>query len=109
MNNKRKYKNNNKNKTKGGTQFSTQLDEVCGMYSQYGCPLTCNTIGEIASSVATGSRITSGGGSFIYFYLFYFILFYLFIDIFSCFYYFFVFIINFFIYLILIFYFNRII
>jgi len=46
----------------GGTQFSTQTEAICSQKTQYNLPTTCDTVGEISSSVATGSRITSGGG-----------------------------------------------
>ena len=46
----------------GGTQFSTQSDPICSQKTQYNLPTTCDRVGEIASSISTGSRITSGGG-----------------------------------------------
>ena len=46
----------------GGTQFSTQSEAICSQVTQLGIPTTCNSVGEIASSISTGSRITSGGG-----------------------------------------------
>eukprot|EP01094_Clydonella_sp_ATCC50884_P028367 TRINITY_DN8492_c0_g1_i1.p1 TRINITY_DN8492_c0_g1~~TRINITY_DN8492_c0_g1_i1.p1 ORF type:complete len:516 (-),score=102.13 TRINITY_DN8492_c0_g1_i1:65-1612(-) len=45
----------------GGTQFSTASYAACGM-SVLGVPVSCEAVGEITSSIATGSRITSGGG-----------------------------------------------
>jgi len=46
----------------GGTQFSTRTEAICSQQTQYNLPTSCDSVGEIASSVATGSRITSGGG-----------------------------------------------
>lgn len=45
----------------GATQFSTQTMPACGMDIN-GVAMTCTTVGEIASSTLTGSRISSGGG-----------------------------------------------
>jgi hypothetical protein len=46
---------------KGATQFSTQTIPACGQ-TVMGIPLVCDQVGEIASSITTGSRITTGGG-----------------------------------------------
>jgi len=45
----------------GATQFSTQVLPVCSQ-EVIGLPVTCDKTGEIACSISTGSRITSGGG-----------------------------------------------
>ncbi|GAM28939.1 hypothetical protein SAMD00019534_121150 [Acytostelium subglobosum LB1] len=46
----------------GATQFSTQTSPVCSIKPVGIISAKCNQVGEIASSIATGSRITSGGG-----------------------------------------------
>ncbi|GAM22413.1 hypothetical protein SAMD00019534_055880 [Acytostelium subglobosum LB1] len=46
----------------GATQFSTQTTPACDINAGGVLPVKCTQIGEIASSIATGSRITSGGG-----------------------------------------------
>jgi len=48
--------------TVGGTQFSSQTDAICGLYTEYGVPIACDVVGEISASITTGARITSGGG-----------------------------------------------
>ncbi|EFA80244.1 hypothetical protein PPL_07069 [Heterostelium album PN500] len=46
----------------GATQFSTQTSPACTSKPVGIISVKCNSVGEIASSIATGSRITSGGG-----------------------------------------------
>lgn len=45
----------------GGTQFSTATAPICSD-TVIGLPMTCDAVGEIACSITTGSRITTGGG-----------------------------------------------
>eukprot|EP01133_Synstelium_polycarpum_P006767 gene6767-7866_t len=46
----------------GATQFSTQATPACSQKAAGLVSIKCSQIGEIVSSIATGSRITSGGG-----------------------------------------------
>ncbi|EGG15060.1 hypothetical protein DFA_09883 [Cavenderia fasciculata] len=46
----------------GATQLSTKTTPVCSVKAVGILSIPCNTVGEISSSIATGSRITSGGG-----------------------------------------------
>jgi len=48
--------------TVGATQFSTQTRKVCNADTFENIGIRCDEVGEIGSSIATGSRITSGGG-----------------------------------------------
>eukprot|EP01088_Endostelium_zonatum_P004963 TRINITY_DN1635_c0_g1_i2.p1 TRINITY_DN1635_c0_g1~~TRINITY_DN1635_c0_g1_i2.p1 ORF type:complete len:763 (-),score=189.59 TRINITY_DN1635_c0_g1_i2:19-2283(-) len=46
----------------GATQFSTQTRRVCNADTSDKIGVRCEEVGEIGSSIRTGSRITSGGG-----------------------------------------------
>ena len=46
----------------GATQFSTQTRKICDADIGDNIGIRCEEVGEIGSSILTGSRITSGGG-----------------------------------------------